>query len=106
MLKGKCHYTTDRNQVGPGEEQTSIAVFVSIQSGKGLVAVPGEGVPCIAVIQSQPQSIPVALWFHIEAVILSKHLPATPIFQGHPQLILSLFGQPVQVFQTKPVLSI
>lgn len=88
------------------QEQTQVAVLVPIQRGEGLVVVPWEGVPCIALVLSQTQAVPVALWFQVEAVVFCKHVPALPVLQGHSQLIFSLFSEPVEVFQTEPVLSV
>lgn len=67
---------------------------------------PRQRVPCVAAVLAQPQTVPVALWFQAEAVILRKNLSTLPVLQHHPQLVLGLFGHPIEVFQAEPVLSI
>lgn len=87
-------------------EPTRVAVLVPIQSGEGLVVVPRQGVPRSALVKSQTEAVPVALWFQVEAAVFCKHLAALPVLQSHSQLIFGLFSEPVQVLQAEPVLSI
>lgn len=67
---------------------------------------PGERVAGRAAVLAQPQPVPVALRLQVEAVVLGEHQPALPVLQTHPQLVLGLLGQPVQVLVAQPVLSV
>ncbi|KAG9337819.1 hypothetical protein JZ751_027470 [Albula glossodonta] len=74
--------------------------------GEGFVIVPREGVPGIAMILAEAQSVPVALRLQAEMVILSENLPALPVLQHNPQAVVCLGTQPIKVLQAEPVLSI
>lgn len=67
---------------------------------------PGQRVPCVAAVLAQPQPVPVALRLQAEAIVLGENLPTLPVLQHHPQLVLGLFGHPVEVFQAEPVFSV
>lgn len=65
-----------------------------------------QGVPSIALVDSQAQAEALALWLQVEAVVLSVDFLAHPILQFHQQLIVPLPTQLVDAFQTEPVLAI
>lgn len=71
-----------------------------------LAIVPGEGVPSVAMVASQPQFIILALRLQAEAGILCKDLAARPILHGHQQFVVALVRQPVNVLQAQPVLTV
>lgn len=65
-----------------------------------------EGVPGVALVGAQPQTVVLALWLQVEAAVLGVDLFAHPVLQLHQQLVVPLPPQIVDAFQTKPVLPV
>lgn len=80
--------------------------MVSVQCCKLFAIVPCKGVSGIAMVTADPQLVEVGLGLQSEAGILCKHLPAGPVLQRDEQFVVSLVGQPVDVLQPQPVLTI
>ena len=80
--------------------------MVPVQRGELLAVVPGEGVTGVPVVTSHPELVEVGLGLQPEAGVLGEHLLPGPVLQRDQQLIVGLVGQPVDVLQTQPVLSI
>lgn len=80
--------------------------MVSVQRRELFAIVPRKGVAGIAVVTPHPQLVEVSLGLQSEASVLCKHLSAGPVLQRDEQLVVSLIGQPVDVLQPQPVLTI
>lgn len=74
--------------------------MVSVQCGKLLAVVPGEGVSSVAMVLTHSQSVEVGFRLDAEAGVLCEGLASGPVFQGHQQLVVALVGQPVDVLQS------
>lgn len=93
----------------PGFDSTSptcVDIVVSVQGGKLLAVVPGEGVASVAMVAPQPQLVILALRLQAEAGIFCKDLAARPVLHGHQQFVVALVRQPVNVLQAQPVLAV
>lgn len=80
--------------------------MVPVQCGELFAVVPGERVPCVAVITAHSELVEVGLVLHSKTGVLRKHLPPRPVLQCDKQFIVSLVRQPVDVLQTQPVLAV
>lgn len=80
--------------------------MVSVQCCKLFAIVPCKGVSGVAMVTPDPQLVEVGLGLQSEASILCKHLPAGPVLQRDEQFVVSLVGQPVDVLQPQPVLTV
>lgn len=85
---------------------TCIHIMVSVQRSELFAVVPGEGVSGVAMVAAHPEFVEVCLRLQPEAGVLCKHLPTRPVLQSHQQLVVPLVGQPVDVLQAQPILSI
>ena len=85
---------------------TCVHVVVSVQRGELFSVVPGEGVSSVAVVAAYPELVEVCLGLQSEAGVLCKHLPSWPVLQGYQQLVVVLIGQPVDVLQSQPILTV
>lgn len=80
--------------------------MVSVQGCKLFAVMPCKGVSSIAMVTSHPELVEVCLRLQSEASILCKHFSARPVLQRDEQFVVSLVGQPVDVLQPQPVLTI
>lgn len=80
--------------------------MVSVQCGELFAIVPGERVPCVAVVTAHSELVEVSLVLHPETGVLGEHLPPRPVLQCDKEFIVPLVRQPVDVLQTQPVLAV
>lgn len=85
---------------------TRVCITIPVQCCELFAVMPCEGVSSVAMVAAHSQSIVISFGLQSEAGILCKHFPATPVLQRDQQFVRSLVRQPVDVFQTKPVLAV
>lgn len=85
---------------------TCIRITIPVQCCELFAVMPCEGVSSVAMVAAHSQSVVISFGLQSEAGILCKHFPATPVLQRDQQFVRSLVRQPVDVFQTKPILAI
>lgn len=85
---------------------TCVGIVVSVQRRELFAIMPRKGVSGVAMVTPHPQLVEIGLRLQSEASVLCKDLSAGPVLQRDEQLVVSLVGQPVDVLQPQPVLTV